>query len=231
MSAALCRICNLRTHTGLHYGVYSCEADKQFLKRTFHDMITYSICDMQCPPRSRGWCQYCRLRSSLLTGINLKMIRMGNNALKPKQGRAPRQKKPKAKAPKTSLKVDPMSEQDGSPTIELYHPASQPGNPTSLPSSVKEEVESTQAWSRPVTSHEVESTQAWSRPVTSHEVESTRAWSRPVTSHGVESTQAWSRPVTSHDVESTQAWNRPVTSHEVESTQAWSRPVTSHEVE
>eukprot|EP00088_Acartia_fossae_P001841 TRINITY_DN1071_c0_g1_i7.p1 TRINITY_DN1071_c0_g1~~TRINITY_DN1071_c0_g1_i7.p1 ORF type:complete len:560 (+),score=105.48 TRINITY_DN1071_c0_g1_i7:86-1765(+) len=74
-----CTICHIRSNTGMHYGVYSCEADKQFLKRTFHDKQEYQICNLQCPPRFRGWCQYCRLKSSLSAGINLKMIRTYQN--------------------------------------------------------------------------------------------------------------------------------------------------------
>jgi len=77
-----CRICEIRPHSGLHYGVYSCEADKQFLKRTFHDRLNYTLCDLHCSPRARGWCQYCRLRSSLLMGINLKLIRFGGRITK-----------------------------------------------------------------------------------------------------------------------------------------------------
>lgn len=77
-----CKICQIRPHTGLHYGVHTCEADKQFLKRTFHERQTYKLCNLHCPPRFRGWCQYCRLKSSLLTGINLKMIRIGDRTKK-----------------------------------------------------------------------------------------------------------------------------------------------------
>lgn len=87
-----CRICLIRPHSGLHYSIYTCEADKQFLKRTFHERQVYKICRLQCPPRFRGWCQYCRLQFSLNTGINLKMIRMGERLKKPgpKTPRAPR---------------------------------------------------------------------------------------------------------------------------------------------
>ena len=31
----------------------TCEADKQFLKRTFHERQAYKHCDLQCPPRFR----------------------------------------------------------------------------------------------------------------------------------------------------------------------------------
>ena len=31
-----CTICKVKPSSGLHYGVKICEADKQFLKRTFH---------------------------------------------------------------------------------------------------------------------------------------------------------------------------------------------------
>jgi len=96
-----CLICHIRSNTGLHYGVFSCEADKQFLKRTFHEKQVYKICDLQCPPRFRGWCQYCRLKSSLLAGINLKMIRTNE---KIKRNRSASSLEPKLKRTK-SVKV------------------------------------------------------------------------------------------------------------------------------
>lgn len=98
-----CKICQIRPNTGHHYGVKTCEADKQFLKRTFHERQTYKVCTLQCPPRFRGWCQYCRLRSSLLTGINLKMIRIGDRSKKEPRSKSPKQKSKK----KPTIKVEP----------------------------------------------------------------------------------------------------------------------------
>jgi len=73
-----CLICCLRPHSGLHYGLHTCEGDKQFLKRTFHKRIVYSRCtEGTCEPRTRGWCQYCRLRRCLVSGINLNLVRVG----------------------------------------------------------------------------------------------------------------------------------------------------------
>jgi len=43
-----CSICRIKQSSGLHYGVKMCEADKQFLKRTFHYQIIYSPC-------AQGW--------------------------------------------------------------------------------------------------------------------------------------------------------------------------------
>jgi len=77
-----CSICRIKPSSGLHYGVKMCEADKQFLKRTFHYQIIYSPCaqggDGVCPPRPRGWCQICRLRRCLSTPVMIGMIRVGN---------------------------------------------------------------------------------------------------------------------------------------------------------
>ena len=72
-----CTICKLKEHTGPHYGVYMCEADKQFLKRTFHKGFKYATCPKKgCPPKSRGWCKACRLAACLSTPINLAMLRI-----------------------------------------------------------------------------------------------------------------------------------------------------------
>eukprot|EP00092_Neocalanus_flemingeri_P016980 GFUD01018365.1.p1 GENE.GFUD01018365.1~~GFUD01018365.1.p1 ORF type:complete len:378 (+),score=75.50 GFUD01018365.1:136-1269(+) len=80
----ICTICNVKPISGTHYGVKICEADKQFLKRTFHYQIVYSPCTKEgegvCPPRPRGWCQMCRLRFCMATPINISMIRIGDKA-------------------------------------------------------------------------------------------------------------------------------------------------------
>ena len=78
-SSTICLICLLRPHSGLHYGLPTCEGDKQFLKRTFHERIVYSLCleEEICEPRPRGWCQYCRLRRCLVSGVNLSLVRVG----------------------------------------------------------------------------------------------------------------------------------------------------------
>ena len=44
----------IRSNTGLHYGILACEADKQFLKRTFHEQQLYRKCPLACPPRTRS---------------------------------------------------------------------------------------------------------------------------------------------------------------------------------
>jgi len=106
-----CRICSIRPNTGLHYGVHTCEADKQFLKRTFHERQAYKVCNLFCPPRLRGWCQYCRLRFSLRTGINLKMIRITKK--KPSKQRKQRVKQ-KSASPPVRPKI--------SPGAEMYNP-------------------------------------------------------------------------------------------------------------
>jgi len=81
-----CNICRIKPSSGLHYGVKMCEADKQFLKRTFHYQIIYTPCSQGgngvCPPRPRGWCQICRLRRCLSTPVMIGMIRVGNKSLK-----------------------------------------------------------------------------------------------------------------------------------------------------
>merc|ERR1719222_474218 len=78
----ICTICSLREHTGPHYGVHMCEADKQFLKRTFHKGFKYAACSKRgpgCPPKTRGWCKACRLAACLSTPINLAMLRIADN--------------------------------------------------------------------------------------------------------------------------------------------------------
>ena len=54
-----CAICRVKPDCSMHYGVRMCEADKQFLKRTFHYGLVYPACSAAtvCPPRPRGWCQ------------------------------------------------------------------------------------------------------------------------------------------------------------------------------
>ena len=80
MVISRCLICNLREHTGPHYGVLMCEADKQFLKRTFHKGFKYAACSKSgCPPKPRGWCQRCRLAACLSTPLNLAMLRIATN--------------------------------------------------------------------------------------------------------------------------------------------------------
>ena len=84
MVISRCLICNLREHTGPHYGVFMCEADKQFLKRTFHKGFKYAACSKSgCPPKPRGWCQRCRLAACLSTPLNLAMLRIANNNTSP----------------------------------------------------------------------------------------------------------------------------------------------------
>ena len=89
-----CMICELKPSTGVHYGVKMCEADKQFLKRTFHYRIVYSDCKKDlavCPPRPRGWCQMCRLRKCLSLPVNINLIRIGNKTNKSKVKEEPTQ--------------------------------------------------------------------------------------------------------------------------------------------
>jgi len=77
-----CTMCKVKPSSGQHYGVKICEADKQFLKRTFHYQLKYPPCTKEgggvCPPRPRGWCQLCRLRTCLATPVNIAMIRVGD---------------------------------------------------------------------------------------------------------------------------------------------------------
>lgn len=88
-----CSICRIKPSSGLHYGVKMCEADKQFLKRTFHYQIIYSPCaqggDGVCPPRPRGWCQICRLRRCLSTPVMIGMIRVGNKTPRSRSSNSP----------------------------------------------------------------------------------------------------------------------------------------------
>merc|ERR1711973_884838 len=88
-----CSICRIKQSSGLHYGVKMCEADKQFLKRTFHYQIIYSPCaqggDGVCPPRPRGWCQICRLRRCLSTPVMIGMIRVGNKTPRSRSSNSP----------------------------------------------------------------------------------------------------------------------------------------------
>jgi len=90
-----CSICRIKQSSGLHYGVKMCEADKQFLKRTFHYQIIYSPCaqggDGVCPPRPRGWCQICRLRRCLSTPVMIGMIRVGNKTPRSRSSNSPTQ--------------------------------------------------------------------------------------------------------------------------------------------
>ena len=81
-----CKICELKPSTGIHYGVKMCEADKQFLKRSFHYQLVYSACSQKdsCPPRPRGWCQICRLRKCLSFPVKINMIRIGSKTTKSK---------------------------------------------------------------------------------------------------------------------------------------------------
>ena len=78
-----CRVCNLQVpKINMHYGVRMCESDKQFLKRTFPLRVLYPPCAHArnpglCAPRSRGWCQSCRLRRCLSTPLTLHLIRVG----------------------------------------------------------------------------------------------------------------------------------------------------------
>jgi len=74
----LCVVCHLREGDGLHYGIQICEADKQFLKRTFHLRQDYPNCVSggDCPPRKRGWCQSCRLLACLSVPLDLSLIRV-----------------------------------------------------------------------------------------------------------------------------------------------------------
>ena len=96
-----CMVCQIKPSSGLHYGVKMCEADKQFLKRTFHYQIVYSKCgkEGECPPRPRGWCQICRLGRCLSTPVTISMIRIGNKSLPVKQTK-------KEAAPLFTIKVE-----------------------------------------------------------------------------------------------------------------------------
>jgi len=75
----LCTVCN-ELPAATHYGVRICEGEKQFIKRTFHKMLSYSPCmEGSCPPRKRGWCQACRLKACLTVPIKLNLVRCGPN--------------------------------------------------------------------------------------------------------------------------------------------------------
>jgi len=85
-----CAICKVKSSSGQHYGVKMCEADKQFLKRSFHQRLQYPPCinegsGMVCPPRPRGWCQMCRLQTCLANPVNIAMIRVGEKVKKSKK--------------------------------------------------------------------------------------------------------------------------------------------------
>jgi len=85
-----CTICKVKPSSGMHYGVKICEADKQFLKRTFHHKIKYPECTKLnnveiCPPRPRGWCQLCRLTACLSAPVNIFMIRVGESSTRGNQ--------------------------------------------------------------------------------------------------------------------------------------------------
>ena len=99
-----CKICELKPSSGVHYGVKMCEADKQFLKRTFHYQIVYSDCSKKdlavCPPRPRGWCQICRLTKCLSLPVNINLIRIGNKTQSLKR-------KVKEEPPQISITVIP----------------------------------------------------------------------------------------------------------------------------
>ena len=84
-----CMVCQIKPSSGLHYGVKMCEADKQFLKRSFHYQIIYPKCgkEGECPPRPRGWCQICRLGRCLSTPVTISMIRIGNKSAPVKQSK------------------------------------------------------------------------------------------------------------------------------------------------
>merc|ERR1719219_650406 len=110
-----CKICELKPSSGVHYGVKMCEADKQFLKRTFHYQIVYSDCSKKdlavCPPRPRGWCQICRLRKCLSLPVNINLIRIGNKTNK---------NKVKEEPPQISITVipPPVVEQTEFPSLD-----------------------------------------------------------------------------------------------------------------
>jgi len=85
-----CAICKVKSSSGQHYGVKMCEADKQFLKRSFHQRLLYPPCinagsEAVCPPRPRGWCQICRLQTCLANPVNITMIRVGEKVKKSKK--------------------------------------------------------------------------------------------------------------------------------------------------
>ena len=85
-----CAICKVKPSSGQHYGVKMCEADKQFLKRSFHQQLQYPPCSnagsgLVCPPRPRGWCQICRLQTCLTNPVNITMIRVGEKVKKSKK--------------------------------------------------------------------------------------------------------------------------------------------------
>jgi len=85
-----CAICKVKSSSGHHYGVKMCEADKQFLKRSFHQQLHYPPCSngesgVVCPPRPRGWCQICRLQTCLANPVNIAMIRVGGKVKKSKK--------------------------------------------------------------------------------------------------------------------------------------------------
>ena len=85
-----CAICKVKPSSGQHYGVKMCEADKQFLKRSFHQQLQYPPCSnagsgVVCPPRPRGWCQICRLQTCLTNPVNITMIRVGDKVKKSKK--------------------------------------------------------------------------------------------------------------------------------------------------
>jgi len=111
-----CTICKVKPSSGQHYGVKICEADKQFLKRTFHYQLKYPPCTRDgegvCPPRPRGWCQLCRLRTCLATPINIAMIRVGDKlAGEGKTKKSAKSKKTQEPVPFTiQMAIQPIQE-------------------------------------------------------------------------------------------------------------------------
>ena len=94
-----CRICGDRA-TGLHYGIISCEGEKQlfgafysfsflgckgFFKRSICNRRVYRCTrDKQCmmSRKQRNRCQYCRLKRCLESGMNRKGWTLTQNKLK-----------------------------------------------------------------------------------------------------------------------------------------------------
>jgi len=103
-----CAICKVKSSSGQHYGVKMCEADKQFLKRSFHQRLQYPPCINEgsgtvCPPRPRGWCQICRLQTCLANPVNITMIRVGEKVKKSKKETKTREA---AAYPTTNVSLD-----------------------------------------------------------------------------------------------------------------------------
>ena len=62
-----CSVCKLRVSSTFSYGLALCEADRQFLFRTFSQQPQFSRCETLCPITASQRCDYSRLRTCLTT--------------------------------------------------------------------------------------------------------------------------------------------------------------------